>query len=154
MFFFIKNFALSFGAVAFFAVMFQCPKKLIWMCGVSGAVAWCSYMYASHVCYHDVGAVLFASIVLSIIAGIFAVVCKKPLPVFLATGVLPLVPGVKLFRGVSDLLLESGKYESGMKTLMSAGRDAIAIALGIMIGTSIFSQFLKMRRLRKEKQAD
>lgn len=153
MYIFIKNFALSFGAIAFFAFMFQCPKKLIWMCGVSGAVAWCSYMYASQVCYRDTGAVLLASMALSIVAGIFAVVYKKPFPVFLATGVLPLVPGLKLCRGVSDLMLEN-KYEAGMKTLMSAGSDAIAIALGVMIGTSIFFQFVKMKRSRKEKQAN
>lgn len=146
--FLVKNFVLSFIGTAAFALLFQSPKKLVWMCGVAGAVAWCTYIYMIPFCDSSFGPNLVASIALSLVAGVFAVFAKKPMPMFVATGVLPLVPGIKLYQGMHYLFVEDGAYSIGMKKLMDAGSDSIAIALGLMLGVSIF-QFIRVRQLSK-----
>jgi len=148
MLYFVKNFVLSFIGVSAFALLFQSPKKLVWMCGVVGAVAWCVYVYMTSFCDRSFAPNLFASIALSLVAGFFAVFAKKPMPMFVATGVLPLVPGIKLYQGMHYLFVEDGKYSIGIKKLMDAGSDSIAIALGLMLGVSIF-QFIRVRQLSK-----
>ena len=74
-----------------------------------------------------------ASLIISISANILARKRKKPITVFIASGIIPLVPGAGMFQTMYALIngntKETTKY--GLETLQVAGVIAIAIALVI-----------------------
>jgi len=149
---YISYFAFAFLATISFAILFQTPKKDVWKCGIVGAVGWCVYKYMAGAGYQSFGANFAASFALTVVGGFFAGLGRKPHSMFVATGVIPLVPGLKLYDGMCGLVL--GNYDEGTKILLSAGTDAIAIAVGVMLGASIFDILDRLQLKKKLMQRD
>jgi len=142
----LSHFFFSFIATAAFGVLFQAPKRTLWMCGIVGAVGWCIYKYTSlHMGFSSFYANFLGTIALSILAEIFARATKEPATIFIATGVIPLVPGLGMYKGMNKII--ENYHDQGMNILITAGTDSMAIALGIMMVASIF-RVLRMRQLK------
>lgn len=141
------HFVFSFIATAAFGVLFQAPRRTLAMCGLVGAVGWCIYKYTSlHMGFSSFYANLLATIMLTIMAETFARFRREPATIFIATGVIPLVPGLGMYKGMNKII--EHYYEQGVNILLTAGTDSMAIALGIMLVSSIF-RVLRMRQLNK-----
>ena len=128
------EFIYAFFATISFAVIFQVPKRVLTSCGIVGAAGWVTYS----VLLHTLGSKLFcayfvASLVVTFLAEFFAQVKKEPATIFIATGIIPLVPGLALFQGVSTIVSGSEDFSK----LCEAGSGSIAIALGVMLISSI-----------------
>ena len=80
-----------------FAVLFACPRKSLFFCGLVGAVGWFVYELAVLYGADAAAASLIAVIPLSLAARICAVLLKTPVTVFLLTGIFPLVPGAGIY---------------------------------------------------------
>lgn len=141
-----EAFIFSFIATAAFGILFQAPKRTLWMCGLVGAVGWCVYKYVGQ-SYSSFYANLVATVALSVMCEIFARVSKEPATIFIATGVIPLVPGLGMYKGMNKII--SNSYDDGMSILLTAGTDSVAIALGVMLVTSIF-RVLRVKSLQKQ----
>ncbi|MBR5791048.1 MAG: threonine/serine exporter family protein, partial [Phascolarctobacterium sp.] len=87
-----------------------------------------------------------ATLVLALNCELCARLFKQPATVFLIPGIIPLVPGLGMYQGMKQIIEKS--YEPGMNTLLTAGTDSAAIALGIMFTASIF-RVLKMSANKK-----
>ena len=81
---------------------------------------------------------------LSIISEIFARIFKEPVTVFSIPGIIPLVPGLPLYRAMNYFMLNA--YNVGMEKLVQASLDATAIALGILL----ISSMARLFKTRKE----
>lgn len=150
--------AFSFMATAGFAVLFQAPRRSLAISGVIGAIGWIVFVYLRQ----ELGSSSFyanlaATIVLSLLSEVAARLFKQPVTVFVIPGIIPIVPGLGMYNGMAAII--EGSYDRGVSILLNAGLDAGAIALGMMLMTSVF-RVLKISKdhrllqqlLHKEKQ--
>lgn len=142
-----EAFTFSFLATAAFGVLFQAPKKTLAISGVIGAVGWVIFVYMrKDLGYSSFYANLSATVILSLLSELAARVFKQPVTIFVIPGIIPIVPGLGMYMGMTQII--ENRYEVGMNTLLTAGMDAGAIALGMMFMTSIF-RVLKMSKDHK-----
>ena len=144
---FFSAFVNSFLAAAAFGVLFQAPKRTLVISGLIGAVGWVTFVYLGKVTgYSSFYANLFATVVIALGSELGARVFKQPVTVYVIPGIIPLVPGLGMYRGMNMIIQNS--YEMGMNTLIIAAMDASAIALGMMFMASFF-RVLKISKERK-----
>lgn len=142
-----ESFVYSFLATIAFAVLFQSPKRTLILSGVIGAIGWIVFVYLrQHLEYNSFYSNFVATFVLALNCELCARIFKQPATVFLIPGIIPLVPGLGMYQGMKEIIEKS--FSSGMNTLLTAGTDAAAIALGIMFTASIF-RVLKMSTNKK-----
>jgi len=133
----------AFIGVVTLAVVFHVPKKYLWPAGVTGAAGWFVYLVMEDVLENAMFAAFLASVLVAVLSQIFARVLKAPVTIYLVTGILPLVPGVGMYRTVYYLLhndmAQTSYYLS--YTLQIAGM----IALAIFIVDSLFKVIYRKR---------
>lgn len=116
-----------------FAVLFHAPRKCYLFCAVNGAIGWICYL-----CLTDLGlghgmSSLIATIVLTIVSRLLAVLLKEPVTIFLVTGIFPLVPGAGIYHTASCFIQQD--WIQGAEMTMEVLTFSGAIALGIIIGS-------------------
>ena len=110
---------------------FRAPKRTLCTSGLIGAVGWVTFVYLGKVTgYSSFYANLFATVVIALGSELGARVFKQPVTVYVIPGIIPLVPGLGMYRGMNMIIQNS--YQMGMNTLIIAAMDASAIALGMM----------------------
>ena len=85
-----------------FAVLFACPRKSLFFCGLVGAVGWFVYELAVMLGADSAAASLLAVIPLTLLTRVFAITLKMPVTVFLLSGIFPLVPGAGIYYTAKD----------------------------------------------------
>ena len=127
----VLHFIGAFIAVITLSIIFCVPRKFLACSSITGALGWVLYLGLMNLGVQEMIAMFSAAFAVSVISQIFARFFKAPVIIFLVPGVLPLVPGVGVYRVVYYLLLEnssmSGYYF--LYTLQMAGMIAIAIFL-------------------------
>lgn len=130
-------FGFAFIATAAFGILFQAPRKSLPVSGFIGAVGWVVYCYIrKDLAYDSFYAMLFATVALSLLSELAARIFKQPVTIFVIPGIIPIVPGLGMYRGMAAII--ENNYETGMNILITTGMDASAIALGMMLMTSVF----------------
>ena len=133
-------FIFSFIAAAEFGVLFQAPKKSLPVSGVIGAVGWVVYIYIrKDLGYDSFYAMFAATVALSLLSELAARIFKQPVTVFVIPGIIPIVPGLGMYKGMAAII--ENNYDTGVNILITTVMDAGAIALGMMLMTSVFRVF-------------
>ena len=146
-----EAFAYSFIATVAFAVLFQAPRRTLATSGLIGAVGWVIFYYMrKELGYESFYANLCATIALSLLSELAARLFKQPATVYVIPGIIPIVPGLGMYKGMAQLI--ENHYDLGISILLTAGMDAAAIALGMMFMASFF-RVLKMSKDRKRLKA-
>ena len=114
-----------------FAVLFACPRKSLFFCGLVGAVGWFVYETAILFGLEAFAASLLAVIPLTLLARIFAVALKTPVTIFLLTGIFPLVPGAGIYYAAYYFI--QGSNELALANGISTFKIAVALAVGIAL---------------------
>jgi uncharacterized membrane protein YjjB (DUF3815 family) len=135
------NMLLAMVATLGFAVLFNAPPRVLWLCGVTGGAA-----FVARVVLVELGAsanlaTLLAAMLVGLIGELGARVFRVPALVFRVTGFIPLLPGALAYRTVLEIL--DGNYLQGLVNGLRTGLLAGAIAGGIGVVTALF-------RLRSE----
>lgn len=143
----IISFCFAFIATMSFAILFQSPRKILITDGLIGAVGWIVFI-ALRDCfdYSSFYANFFGAVALSVLSEISARIFKKPATVFVIPGIIPLVPGLGIYKGMFAVI--NNDYGGGMSILLTAITDSCAIAVGVMLVSSLF-RVLKIRKDRK-----
>lgn len=130
-------FGFAFITTAAFGILFQAPRKSLPISGVIGAVGWVVYCYIrKDLAYDSFYAMFFATVALSLLSELAARIFKQPVTIFVIPGIIPIVPGLGMYRGMAAII--ENNYDTGMNILITTGMDASAIALGMMLMTSVF----------------
>lgn len=131
----------AFIAVVAVAVTFGVPRKYLIYSGLVGAVGWLVYLVIKNAGWSEVISMFFAAMMVSLISHSFARILKAPVTLFLISGILPLVPGVGMYRIVYNLITNNTGLVSYYfrETILVAGM----IALAIFIMDTIFRIFQK-----------
>lgn len=128
------EFIIALFATGAFAVLFNVPKNQWFFAGLTGSMGWICYRIFQP-SLGSVVATFIATLFLTLISRIFAVIRKSPVTVFLVSGIFPLVPGVGIYYTSYHFILDKS-YQAGIFG-MDTVRTAIAIALGIMFILSL-----------------
>lgn len=140
---FVLQVVSAFVGVVAVAVSFQVPKKYLALAGLTGAGGWMVELIMEEVLHGSIFSSFIAAFLVAILSQIFARVSKAPVTLYLVTGILPLVPGVGMYRTVYYLLQSNREQTSYYLsyTLQIAGM----IALAIFIVDSFFKMLYKKR---------
>ncbi len=119
----------AFIGVVAVAISFQVPKKHLVLAGVTGASGWLVELVMEEVLHSAIFSSFLAALLVAVLSQIFARVSKAPVTLYLVTGILPLVPGVGMYRTVYYLLQSNHEQTSYYLsyTLQIAGMIALAI---------------------------
>lgn len=136
----------AFLAVVTLSVMFGVPGKFIIYSGLGGAVGWMIYLIGMYMGTGIVMATFIAALFAALTAHTCARLLKSPVTVFLIPGILPLVPGLGMYR-IAYNIVNGDTKQAGfyfLQTMEIAGM----IALAIFIMDSAFRMFQDRRGKR------
>ena len=126
---------LAFISCLGFSVLFNVQKRTLLLAAVNGAIGWTILLVLDVPQVSYIFANLLSAIVVGLLAEIFAVIQKTPATSFIVIGVIPLVPGFRVYR--SMLFFVRGDLDKGIAEGVHSCFMAVAIAVGIILATSI-----------------
>ncbi len=119
----------AFLAVVTIAVLNGVPKKYLIYSGTVGAAGWAVYLLMRYMEINEAMSMFMATLVVAVVSHVYARLLKAPVTLFLVCGILPLVPGVAMYRVVYYLLISdtvtAGHY--AVTTVSVTGAIALAV---------------------------
>jgi uncharacterized membrane protein YjjP (DUF1212 family) len=133
-----------------FCYLLEVPRRLIIPSSAAAILCWILYLLGCMVGFSTSWSALLASAAVYLLAYVQARIHKAPVSVFLIVGILPLVPGFKIYRTIYFMITNEGSTAEALAdTLLMAG----AIALGIFVADLINDVIKKMiKRKKNHKQ--
>lgn len=129
-----------------FALLLRTPVRVLPAVAFVAVVGYAIYLIMGG----TLSAYFVSALVIAILSEIFARIKKMTSALFVVSGVIPIVPGMLLYRAVV-LLAEDNTAKAGqaaIKALLGFG----AIALAITIATAVFNNFHPMMLRLKSKK--
>jgi len=117
------------GTIAF-SVVFIVPAKYYLYCGLIGGAGWAVLSLSMNSLGEGLSTMLAAMTVL-FLSRLTAVIKRCPATIFLVAGILPLVPGVGVYK--TAYYAAAGELGRAAATGYIALKDSIAIVLGIAL---------------------
>ena len=125
----------SFVSCLGFGVLFNVQKRTLLLAAVNGSIGWTILLVLDIPQVSYIFANLLSAMVVGLLAEIFAIIQKTPATSFIVIGVIPLVPGFRVYR--SMLFFVRGELDKGIADGVHSCFMAVAIAVGIILATSI-----------------
>ncbi|MCH1981729.1 threonine/serine exporter family protein [Ruminococcus sp. OA3] len=125
------------AAVTAFCVLLEVPKKQVMPAGIAGAICWASYLFVWNLTGSTVFSSFLSACVVSVYSRIMARFRRAPVTVFFIPGILPIVPGVAMYRSVYYLMTDNDLLakEYLLEALLIAGAIAFSVFLTDSVGT-------------------
>ncbi len=125
----IKGFICSFLGTLGFAILFNVPKRFYIASGLTGSIGWLvDALIVRETGLSAAVAAFFGAMVVVLISRVLTVVMECPITLFIASGIIPLVPGAGIYETAYDLVTEQ------LRQAASVGFDALTIVFGIVLG--------------------
>lgn len=138
----------SFLACFGFSIVFNLRGRVLWLSALGGAVCWFFYLLMGF-SGNDIFQYFIASVAISVYSEVLARVVKAPVTAFLIPGIIPMVPGGGIYYTMEYCI--QGKMDqfasTGLHTIGIAG----AIAIGILLVSSVFRWMHMLPRIRKKR---
>lgn len=145
---YLVHIIISFISTVGFGIIFNVPKKELVRCGIVGTVSWMIYysLYMHHMSV--VIATGVAAFAVAIISQVFAIKYRVPVIIFIAGGIIPLVPGGVAYNAMKSFVendyLLAVSYTTN--TAMLAGTIALGIVFAEVVNQVIRERFKIMKR--------
>lgn len=130
-----------------FSVVFHVQKKHLLICGTVGALGWLIYLLCLDAKLSTVLSTFIASLIVTQLSYILARKRKTPVTVFLIAGIIPLVPGLGLYRTMSAILVSN--YSLAVNYAALTFQISAVIAGAIVIIALLPLLWRKPQRRRK-----
>ncbi|MGL6173282.1 MAG: threonine/serine exporter family protein [Cellulosilyticaceae bacterium] len=134
----------AFIATIGFSILFNVQRKHIMICGLVGAIGWIIYILGVRMSYSDVLSTFVAALVVAQSSYFLAKQRQAPVTVFLIAGIIPLVPGVGLYRTMYSLLF--AEYTKALEYALVTFQMSAVIAAAIILSALIPLLFRKKRQ--------
>lgn len=131
---------------ALFAVSSYTRGRGVVVAAGAGGLGWAAFVTATTAGLGPAGASAFAAAVVGVVAHVVAERWQVPSLVITTAGIVPLLPGLAVYRGLFQLV-EQGPTQGltpGLSSLFGAAATGIGLAAGISLGA------FAGRRLRRE----
>ena len=146
----IINFIFSALATAGFSIFFNSPKRSLIPVGVIGGIGWTIYMILFDISGNAILANFFAASFISLVSEILARKMKFPAIIFAIPGILPLIPGLGLYKTMLSLV--EGNYTNAVSIGTNAVFVSASIAMGVLLITSLVNTYyIVISKIRKKK---
>lgn len=124
-------FFLAFVATAGFTLIFNIPFRHIFFSAFTGGAGWAMFQFIQSTGQAPVIACFAAACLVATLGETFARMRKEASLIFIIPGILPLVPGIGLYRTMLSLLQDnlSQTAEVATETFMLTGSIAVGILL-------------------------
>jgi len=145
---------LAFISCLGFGILFNVQKRTLLLAAANGAIGWTILLVLDIPQVSYIFANLLSAIVVGLLAEFFAIIQKTPATSFIVIGVIPLVPGFRVYR--SMLFFVRGELDKGIAEGVHSCFMAVAIAVGIILATSIvrmIRQPIKEYKRKKHRAA-
>nr|WP_242590218.1 MULTISPECIES: threonine/serine exporter family protein [Enterococcus] len=130
----------SYLSTVTFGIVTNVPRKVLNVCGLTGAVGWMIYWSTKNLEAGAIFANFFGAIGIGLLSIYFSRRKKMPMTIFNIPSLVPLVPGGPAYQAVRSIVL--GDYVSGIHFIIKVIMTAGAIAAGFMV-TGIVERLLK-----------
>ncbi|HVM26114.1 MAG TPA: threonine/serine exporter family protein [Mycobacteriales bacterium] len=117
---------------ASFAVANYAPRRTVPAVGAAGALGWATFVLVDRLQLPATFATAVAAVLIGLGAGRFARRQKAPVLVYLAGGIIPLLPGLLIYRGMRRFA--DGDSLAGITLLGEAVSVGLALAAGAILG--------------------
>ncbi len=87
-----------------FSIVFHIQKKHLFICGLVGALGWAIYLFLVELGASSVLASFVAALIVTQASYFLSKHRKTPITVYLIAGIIPLVPGLGLYRTMYAIL--------------------------------------------------
>lgn len=134
----------SFIASFCFCFLFSVPRKNTYLSGLCGSVAWTILIFFQNIGINYIFATLAGALAVGLLADLFAVLQKTPVTCFIVIGIIPLVPGFKVYKTM--LFFVTDRLEQGVSEGVQAAFIAIAISVGLIISASATRLIKSLKR--------
>lgn len=115
-----------------FSIVFHVKRKHLLICGTVGAIGWLIYLLLNNSSGSPVFASFIAALVVTALSYLLAKSRRTPITVFLVSGIIPLVPGLGLYRIMAAILDENYSLALEYTTLTFEIAGVIAGAIVII----------------------
>lgn len=133
----LKLAIISFIASTLYGYIFNAPKNAIALIGVNATIGFLIYHFFANNLKQDIWGIFIATFVISILSELFARILKMPTTIFLTSGMIPLVPGIKIYYTMLSFI--QNDYEKTQGLLMQTLLTAVSIAFSIAITSTLFN---------------
>ena len=146
----IGSFILGGITAASFSMLYNNDKSTLLPTFIEGFIAWAVFIYAKGIFNTEVLPSLIGSFCMSVAGEFMARRLKKPSTVFLIPGLIPLVPGAKLYHAMYNLVLNENlqAYNYARDTILIAG----AIALGVLFASAFSKSIINTKKRKSENK--
>ena len=147
----IIPFVSAFFATMGFALLYNVRKKNLIIASLCGAFAWMVYLVADKFTDSIIIPYFVSGISIALYSELAAPIFKAPVTVFLIPGIIPLVPGLTIYRTMEDCLF--GNITGFAEGLVNTLKIGVAISLGLILISSFFRIFrISLYAMNKTKQ--
>ncbi|WP_101773070.1 threonine/serine exporter family protein [Peptostreptococcus faecalis] len=143
---FWQHFLFAAVATCGFAIFFNVQKKLLLVDSIVGGLGWIIYLYGYYNIDNPTLYSFIAAAFVSIVSEIMARKLKQPAIMIVIPGILPLIPGLRLYDAI--YLVMQKNYVEAANSATRAFMVSIGIALGVLVISSL-SRVFNLYKLRK-----
>ncbi|MCD8158423.1 MAG: threonine/serine exporter family protein [Clostridiales bacterium] len=143
------HFIVAYLATAAFGIVFYAPAKTLPFSAITGAFGYIThYLILKYVDAGDVLACAAGGVVIAFLSEIFAMVQKNPVTAYEMPAIMPLVPGIGLYRTMITFMQNDsvGAVDYLFQTILSAA----SIAIGLILTEAVTQAWLR-RKVKKYK---
>ena len=136
----------SFIAPAFFGVVVNVPRRILFQCGLTGMFGWTTTQLFAMQGMSQVASTFLGAVVVSIFSIIFAKRSKVPATAFNLTGFFPLVPGVAAYQSMNAFI--SSEFVTGLSLMIKTITISVTIALAIVLVEILYRAYMHRKKKR------
>ena len=139
------HFIAAFIDVVSFGVNLEIPKKHLIIVGIVGALGWVTYIVCDYFKLPNILSYFISALVVAILSVILDKLLNAVSTIFLIPGLLPIVPGIALYKMIY-FLINNDLKECGYQLL-----QVILITGGIALAIFITESIKGIKIIRKEQ---
>lgn len=146
--YYLRDVVACVAAVICYGMIMSVPFVPLCYAAGSGTLAYLAYRLIFLLAGHELLGYLVASLIIAVSSEILARICKKPVTIFVLPGVIPLVPGVGLYRTMLCLVQNdlTGFETAFVRTLFISGIIAVTVAVVNAAARNLLRQHKKGKR--------